>query len=243
MTASGFVPDWPCPANVKTLQTTRLGGSSSGSYAELNLALHVEDDPACVATNRRRLIEDWSLPAEPKWLKQVHGTRVVNLDQPWRGEADGAVTATEGQICVVMTADCLPVLLTDRGGSRVGAVHCGWRGLAAGILGQALSVLGSRPTDVLAWLGPAISQPAYEVGSEVRDAFVARGTGLAGCFVRNARGRWQADLYALARMDLRAAGVDQIFGVADCTFRGDDRYFSHRRQAPCGRMATMIWRS
>jgi YfiH family protein len=241
MKHSSFTPEWPLPGRVKALQTTRLGGTSLGQYGGLNLAAHVDDDPLRVATNRRLLIEDASLPAEPCWLEQVHGTRIVDLDSRWQGPADGAVSGRRGQVCVVMTADCLPVLLADRQGRRVAAVHCGWRGLAAGILPAAVASLGSHPDEQLAWLGPAIGQAAFEVGDEVRAAFVERNGGFGAFFEQNERGRWQADLYAIARLDLARVGVHRVFGNPDCTFEQGDRYFSHRRAAPCGRMATLIW--
>jgi YfiH family protein len=207
----------------------------------MNLAAHVGDDPQWVARNRRLLIENAALPTEPCWLDQVHGTRIVDLESPWQGPADGAVTGRRGQICAVLTADCLPVLLADPQRRRVGAVHCGWRGLAAGILPVAVAALGTRPDEQFAWLGPAISQAAFEVGDEVRAAFVDRDAGSASYFEQNERGRWQADLHGLARMDLARVGVHRVFGNPDCTFEQGERYFSHRRAAPCGRMATLIW--
>lgn len=234
----GFAPLWPAPPQVRAWVTERGGPAR---YGTLNLATHVGDDPGAVASNRSRLRAALNLPAEPAWLEQVHGTRVVDLDREPAGRADAAVTTRAGTVCTVMTADCLPVLLCDRAGTRVGVAHAGWRGLLDGVLPAAVTALRAPPPDVLAWLGPAIGQAAYEVGAEVRDAFVARHAAADRRFARNARGRWQADLYGLARDALAAAGVAAVHGGGFCTFTETGRFFSHRREAPCGRMATLIW--
>jgi hypothetical protein len=237
----GFAADWPAPGNVRSWQTLRAGGVSAGAYAALNLGAHVHDDSAAVTRNRALLVEGLALPAEPAWLRQVHGTDIADLDQVHDRAADGAVTATPGHIAVIMTADCLPVLLCDRAGTRVGAAHAGWRGLAAGVLPAAVAALGVSPDRVLAWLGPAIGPSAFEVGEEVRDAFLQGDDGAGPAFRRNVRGRWQADLYELARRSLAAAGVGSVFGGGYCTYREPARFFSHRREAPCGRQATLVW--
>jgi YfiH family protein len=241
MKALGMAADWPAPAHVRALVSERDGGVSAGSYASLNLAAHVGDDLERVLENRRRLARAWRLPSEPCWLEQVHGAQVADLDTAWTNPADGAVTGRSGVVCVILTADCLPVLLTDRAGTRIGAAHGGWRGLAAGILPAVVAALRWPPAELLAWLGPAIGAAAYEVGEEVRAAFVARDPRAHAAFTRNARGRFQADLYALARLSLEAAGVTAVYGGGSCTFTAAARYFSHRREAPCGRMASMIW--
>lgn len=235
----GFAPAWPAPRNVRVFVTERGAGGSR--YGSLNLALHVGDDPQRVAANRKRLRDDLSLPAEPSWLEQVHGARVLDLDRDAIAPADGAVTARAGVVCTVMTADCLPVVLCARDGRRVGVAHAGWRGLNAGVLPAAVRALRVRPAEILAWLGPAIGPAAYEVGDDVRSAFVALDPAAERAFTPNAGGRWQADLYALARDSLRGAGVDAIHGGGFCTFREAGRFFSHRREAPCGRMATLVW--
>jgi YfiH family protein len=234
----GFAPGWPAPPHVRAWVTERGGGAR---YGTLNLALHVSDDANAVAANRRRLRAGLALPAEPCWLEQVHGTRVVDLDREAAGRADGAVATRVGKVCAVMTADCLPVLFCDRTGTRVGVAHAGWRGLLDGVLQAAVTALRVPPAELIAWLGPAIGQAAYEVGAEVRDAFVARSAQAEPRFARNARGRWQADLYGLARDALAAAGVAAVHGGGFCTFTEAARFFSHRREAPCGRMATLIW--
>jgi YfiH family protein len=207
----------------------------------MNLALHVDDDPTAVAGNRARLRAALRLPAEPRWLTQVHGVRVLDLDGEEATQADGAVTTKPGVVCAVLTADCLPVLLCDRGGTQVGVAHAGWRGLLHGVLPAAVEAFHANPADLIAWLGPAIGREAYEVGAEVRAAFVAGSRSAERRFTRNRRGRWQADLYGLARDALAAAGVGSIHGGGFCTYTEASRFFSHRREAPCGRMATLIW--
>jgi hypothetical protein len=243
MSAPGFAPDWPAPPGVRAWVTTRPGGASRGAYAALNLATHVGDDGAQVVTNRRWLVGALGLPSEPVWLNQVHGTAIAALDGgAVPAAADGAVTSRPGTVCAVLTADCLPVLLAARDGRRIGVAHAGWRGLAAGVLGAAVAALGTAPADVVAWLGPAIGPAAYEVGAEVRASF-ADSPAAAACLQPNDRGRWQADLYGLARLRLAAAGVHAVYGGGLCTFTDPARFFSHRREAPCGRMATLIWRA
>lgn len=239
MTATpGFAPDWPAPPNVRAWVTER---GSAARYGTLNLATHVGDDSRVVAANRGRLCAALGLAAEPRWLEQVHGTRVLDLDRDEPAPTDGAVTARHGVVCAVLTADCLPVLLSDRAGRRVGVAHAGWRGLLNGVLPAAVAALRSDPRDVVAWLGPAIGQAAYEVGADVRDAFVSLSPAAERRFAPNSRGRWQADLYGLARDALAAAGVSAVLGGGFCTYTEAARFFSHRREAPCGRMASLIW--
>jgi YfiH family protein len=235
----GFSPEWPAPPGVRAWVTERGTGNR---YGELNLATHVGEDPARVARNRARLRTALALPTEPVWLEQVHGQRVLDLDRDSVVDADGAVTGTAGVVCAVLTADCLPVLLTSRDGRRVGVAHAGWRGLLGGVISAAVTALNAGPGGVVAWLGPAIGPSAYEVGADVRDPFVAREPRADRRFVRNARGRWQADLFGLARDALAAAGVGDVYGGGVCTYTESRRFFSHRREAPCGRMATLIWR-
>jgi hypothetical protein len=208
----------------------------------MNLATHVGDAAASVEANRRLLRRAARLPAEPMWLEQVHGTEVVvhdgRSDVP---RADAAMTLGRGRVCAVMTADCLPVVLADRAGSRVAVAHAGWRGLAQGVVEAAVNALHCPPAELLAWLGPAIGQQAFEVGAEVRDAFVARSAKLAGCFAGNERGRFQADLYGLATAVLAEAGVTAVHGGGWCTASEDQRFFSFRRDGTTGRMATLAW--
>lgn len=227
---------------VGTVSSTRAGGVSGGPYRSLNLGAHVGDDADSVAENRRRFADAAGLASAPRWLTQVHGAEVIDAAQ-WRPgiEADAIVARSPGAVCAVLTADCLPVLLVNRGATVVAAAHAGWRGLAAGVLGATVARMGGAPGELLAWLGPAIGQPAFEVGDEVRSAFVAAHPAHAASFERNPRGRWQADLSGIARRQLAALGVDRVTGGGWCTHDEAERFFSHRREAPCGRQATAIW--
>jgi YfiH family protein len=237
-----LVPEWPAPPGVRVISTLRLGGSSEGPYASMNLAGHVGDAAANVEANRRLLRRAARLPSEPMWLEQVHGTDIVSHDgRSDVPRADAAMTRGRGRVCAVMTADCLPVVLADRDGSRVAVVHAGWRGLAQGVIEAAVHALHCPPKELVAWLGPAIGQQAFEVGVEVRDAFVARSAQLAGCFAENERGRFQADLYGLATAALAEAGVPAVHGGGWCTASDPQRFFSFRRDGKTGRMATLAW--
>ena len=220
--------------------TTRAGGVSQAPWAGLNLGDHVDDDPAHVAANRARLRQQ--LPAEPGWLRQVHSARVVELGLEPNPEADAAFTRQPGQVCAVLTADCLPVLFCDRAGSVVAAAHAGWRGLAGGVLETTVAALQVAPGEVLAWMGAAIGPQAFQVGDDVREAFVAQHPESAAAFVPQPEpGKWLADIYALARIRLRQAGVGTIFGGGLCTFNEPDRFYSYRRDGVTGRMASLIW--
>ncbi len=235
-----IIPDWPAPANVKTLQTTRLGGNSAAPYDSLNLGDHVGDAPLTVARNRMLLNN--LLPSEPVWLEQVHGTIVANADSAnCRPQADACIARHRAAVCVVMTADCLPVLLCDTQGSVVGAAHAGWKGLAAGVIEATVQAMDVAPQDMMAWLGPAISQDAFEVGDEVRAAFIAAQPQSAAAFVPGRSGKWFADIYALAHLRLNALGITRIYGGDHCTYREAERFFSYRRDRATGRMGTFIW--
>ena len=234
--------EWPAPEGIIAGTTTRVGGVSDGAYGSMNLGGHVDDDPACVAENRRRFVAGYGLEAEPDWLTQVHGTAVRPAGDTAPLEADAAVAREPGATVAVLTADCLPILLCAQNGAEIAAIHAGWRGLAAGIVGATLANMQTPPGRLLAWLGPAISQPAFEVGEEVRAAFIAGDAGADVCFLPNERGRWQADLYALARRQLEAAGVGAVHGGSLCTVGDRERFFSYRRDGRCGRMATFIHR-
>jgi YfiH family protein len=243
-----IVPDWPAPSGVRAAFTLRTGGVSAPPFASLNLGAHVGDDPRAVAENRARVRKCLALPGEPVWLEQAHGCRVLDLDRPdgagraAPGPADAALTRATGRVCVIQVADCLPVLLAAADGSAVAAAHAGWRGLAAGVLESTVQALGVPPRALLAWLGPAISQPHFEVGEEVRAAFLAHDPLSCGAFLANARGRWQCDLNALARGRLAGIGVRRVHGGLGCTFADAGRFYSYRREGRCGRMAALIWR-
>lgn len=235
--------EWPAADGVVAGTTLRTGGVSIGSFATLNLGAYTDDDETAVEENRRRFSALCELPSEPRWLRQVHGNKVIV--EPPAGEvpqADASITRRPGVVCAVLTADCLPVILTSADGAELAIAHAGWRGLAGGVLEETVRAMSTDPAEVLAWLGPAISQAAFEVGVEVREQFLAHDPAAADCFVANERKRWQADLYGLARMRLRGAGVEQISGGEFCTVSEPERFFSYRRDGACGRMATFVFR-
>lgn len=258
--------DWPAPANVRALTTTRHGlGVSQPPFDHLNLGARCGDAPEAVAENRRQLAEALGLPSPPRWLRQVHGIGVVRLapslsptpSQPppslrERGgdgiepEADAAVTATPGVVLAILTADCLPVVFAARDGSEVAAAHAGWRGLAEGVLEATVAAMRSPADRLLAWLGPAAGPGAYEVGTEVFEAFVSRDAGASAMFAPTRPGHWNVDLYALARRRLAAIGVADVHGGDLCTLSDPARFFSHRRSTHdgsggSGRIATLAW--
>lgn len=240
-------PDWPAPANVFALSTTRQGGFSLPPYDSFNLAQHVEDDVALVAANRELLVRALPSGAQVQWLNQVHGVHVVQaLQDVAYPQADASWSTQACAVCAVMTADCLPVLFCTRSGDRVAAAHAGWRGLLDGVLEATLEALAAPPGELLAWLGPAIGPGAFEVGEEVRDAFLAvQGAdqqAIESCFQPSAgrSGHYFADLYALARIRLHAAGITALYGGDYCTYSDSRRFFSYRRDGQTGRMASLI---
>ncbi|HEY3654547.1 MAG TPA: peptidoglycan editing factor PgeF [Steroidobacteraceae bacterium] len=241
-----LTPDWPAPARVRALSTLRGGGVSEAPYASLNLGDHVGDAAAAVAENRRSLRAAAGLPGEPAWLAQAHGICVRDLDSSTppagpTGPADAAVTRLPNRVCAILTADCLPVLLAADSGDRAGAAHAGWRGLAAGVIEATVKALGGSPRELLAWLGPAIGPRHFEIGAEVRDELLRGDPAAEAAFEPNARGRFMADLYALARSRLARLGIERIYGGTACTYTEEDKYFSHRRDGTTGRQATLIW--
>lgn len=243
LVADWLVADWPAPANVRALTTTRTSmGTSRPPFDRFNLADHVGDDPAAVAANRAQLVEKLHLPAEPVWLEQIHGAVVARLPTPvTRPQADAAMTSTPGVVCAVLTADCLPVLFCDRAGTRVAAAHAGWRGLAGGVLEATVNALDVPPQEILAWLGPAIGPRAFEVGEEVRAAFIADDPAASSAFAPTTPGHWHADLYVLARKRLARLGIEAVSGGGHCTFEDAQRFYSYRRDGRTGRMASLIW--
>ena len=268
MSERGIIPDWPAPANVRALQTTRDGGVSVGAYASFNLGDHVGDDPVAVARNRALLRA--TLPAGPVWLKQVHGNIVVDADRTVGvPDADASVARKAGAICAVMTADCLPLLLCDEAGTVVAAAHAGWRGLAGGVAEASVKAMNVAPERLLVWLGPAIGPLAFEVGEEVRQAFMAHDPEAARAFVPRfpltphpsydlscasahrkseypcgaplTAQKWLADIYLLARQRLALLGVKRVYGGGLCTYTDAERFYSYRRDQATGRMASLIW--
>lgn len=243
MTIEVLRPDWPAPATVQAASTLRVGGVSTGGFAGLNLGAHTGDAAAAVAENRRLLRTALTLPCEPQWLQQVHGTAVVALPAAEQPTADASFSTVADQVCVVLTADCLPVLFCDRRGNWVAAAHAGWRGLCAGVLEATINTFAGATSDILAWLGPAIGPTVFEVGAEVREAFCRHDARAAEAFRAGDGDRWFADLYLLARQRLQAAGVQAIYGGGLCTYRDPARFFSYRRDRETGRQASLIWRS
>jgi len=235
-----IVPDWPAPAAVKALITTRAGGVSHGAYASFNPSPRVGDDPAAVERNLEILRS--VLPADPVWLHQVHGVDVADAEsaQP-QTQADAAVAHARHIVCAVMTADCLPVLLAHRHGRAVGVAHAGWRGMAAGVIEATLAQLRVPVGEVIAYLGPAISQQAFEVGPEVHAAFTHNDKEAGAAFAPAASGKYYADLYALARRRLHHAGVREVHGGGFFTYTQAERFYSYRRDRITGRMASLIW--
>ena len=240
MKASFILPDWPAPPGVRALATTRRGGVSRPPWNGFNLADHVGDDARAVAANRALLRRE--LPAEPVWLAQVHGIVCVDAAlTALRPEADASFTRQRGVVCCVLTADCLPVLLCDDRASVVGVAHAGWRGLVAGVIEATVAAMNEPAECLMAWLGPAIGPRAFEVGAEVREAFIAGDARAAGAFAPAAGGKWLCDIHQLARQRLDALGIRRVAGADCCTASDAERLFSYRRDGVSGRMASLIW--
>ena len=242
--------DWPAPPGVVAFTTLRHGaGVSAAPFDSFNLGGRCGDDPAAVAANRAGLLRGFGLPSPPHWLRQVHGTGVLRFDAPGveaavdaEPEADAAVTSMPGVVLAILTADCLPVVFAAADGSEVGAAHAGWRGLAAGVLEATVAAMRTPAARLQAWLGPAAGPQAYEIGAEVREAFMSDDAGSGAAFSATRPGHWRADLYALARRRLHAAGIPaaSIHGGGLCTISDAERFYSHRRDQRTGRMATLV---
>lgn len=234
-----LIPDWPAPTGIKACVTTRAGGVSVAPFDTFNLGDHVDDDPAAVAQNRSKLTT--ALKARPTWLMQVHGVDVVQASPDQVMQADASWSTTPGIACTIMTADCLPALFCNRQGTQVAAAHAGWRGLAAGVLEATVDSFADAPSEILVWLGPAIGPQAFEVGPEVREAFMATHPETAEAFVPSVNpGKFMADIYQLARLRLAAHGVTAVYGGGLSTYN-DERFFSYRRGARTGRFASLVW--
>ncbi|MFL1455572.1 peptidoglycan editing factor PgeF [Marinobacter sp. GN3S48] len=237
-------PDWPAPGRVRAVCSTRLGGVSEAPWDSLNLGSHVGDDPARVQENRQRLATMAGIgPGGIGWLEQVHGTEVASLPAHGVPRADASYTVQTGHACVIMTADCLPVLLCDESGTRVAAAHAGWRSLCGGVLEALVNDMGGKPAELMAWLGPAIGPKQFEVGPEVREAFLRHDPAAASAFSEEGAraGHFMADIYLLARQRLAECGVRQVYGGDFCTVSEPQHFFSYRRDGQTGRMASLIW--
>ena len=239
-----LLPDWPAPSNIGAFTTTRQGGVSIAPYDCLNLGDHVEDVPLAVARNRQIVGEIAQLPSEPLWLKQVHGTAVTDMDGGGSGypTADASIALQPKQVCVVMTADCLPVLFCNKTGTKVAAAHAGWRGLCDGMLEQTVKAFQEQPSELLAWIGPGIGSTAFEVGAEVWAEFIAIDANAESAFTPSVNaGKWLGDLYQIARQRLAKVGVTAVYGGDYCTYTDRERFFSYRRDGKTGRMGSFIW--
>lgn len=239
-----LVPGWPVPARVRALTTTRaIEGVSRAPFEAFNLGAHCGDDARAVAANRELLRDGFGLPSTPRWLRQVHGIGVATFDaasEEGTPDADAAITRTPDVVIAVLTADCLPILVCADDGSEVAAIHAGWRGLAAGVIEATIGRMYAPREKLVAWLGPAIGPASYEVGTEVRDAFLACAAAAANAFVPTRAGHWNCDLYTLARQRLAALGVARVHGGGFDTF-ADARFYSHRRDKQTGRFASLVW--
>jgi len=242
-TLQWLTPDWPAPAGIRAISTTRLGGVSEHPYKALNLGDHVGDETRKVANNRAILRAKLVLPSQPHWLKQVHSSKIIQVSNNSLPsiEADGSFTQQTSQICVVLSADCLPILFSDRAGTTVAAIHAGWRGLANGIIETTLQAMGLANDSLLAWLGPAIGPEKFEVGADVKAIFAAKAYNTIPAFKSLSADKWLLDIYQLARVNLAYFGVTHIYGGDQCTYSQSNRYFSYRRDGITGRMASLIW--
>jgi hypothetical protein len=237
-----IVPQWPIPSGVGACSSTRIGGVSLSPYDSLNLSAHCGDNPEHVEENRRLFYHAAKMPSKPVWLEQVHGTDVLRLTGGAYASkrADASYSDIPGEVCAVMTADCLPVLFCNKAGTEVAAAHAGWRGLCEGVLEQTIACFKERPENIIAWLGPAIGPMAFEVGPEVREAFVAKDAKAEAAF-RPSGEKYYADIYMLARQRLANAGIEQVSGGDRCTHTEANDFFSYRRDKTTGRMASFIW--
>jgi len=232
-----ILPNWPAPPHIKAFSSTRIGGESDNVYCSMNLGMHVGDDELRVIANRKKLKSDLNLIHEPAWLEQVHSTNIVSADAAISSAADGAYSKNKQTACIVMTADCLPLLLSNVAGDQVAAIHVGWRGMANGIIEKAVALFDCPPSEILAWAGPCIGPSKFEIGDEVKA--LLGGPDSAYKFIKN--NKLLANLYALCGARLAALGVLDYSHSEACTYSDDERFFSYRRDGQCGRMATIIW--
>lgn len=235
-------PQWPAPSHIKAYTTLRSGGFSESPFDQFNLAEHVGDHTTHVQANRELLKKQLKLPNDPIWIQQVHGTQVVQaLPENKEQEADAVFSHEANQVCAILTADCLPILICNQKGTQVAAIHAGWRGLVNGVIESTLTAMQAKNENLLVWLGPAISPANFEVGNEVREQFIDKHAEAIHAFIPSPNQRWLADLYALARLRLLKQGVTAIYGGGFCTYADSKRFYSYRRDGKTGRMASLIW--
>ena len=237
-------PDWPAPKNIVAFTTTRNGGVSYDGCSSLNLGNRNADSADNIATNRKILRTKMQLPNEPYWINQTHSKIAITIDHHYKiTEADASFTTEIDCICVVNTADCLPLLVCNREGTAVAAIHAGWRSLVSGIIENTLDLFPQAPEEILVWLGPAIGPEVYEVGDEVRDAFLEHDPQAELAFKPSPNDRWLMDMYLLARQRLQKKNITAIYGGEFCTYTQNDQFFSHRRDSKTGRQASLIYRT
>ena len=238
-----LIPDWPAPTHIKACFTLRMNGHSQSPYDSFNLGAHVNDNANAVAANRKQLIDELGLKSSPLWLNQIHGAQAIDIETAVSTSAADAVYAKKPhQVCAVLTADCMPVFLCDRQGSIVALAHAGWRGLAAGVIENTIAAMKTPAENILAWMGPAIGPQKFEVGSEVRELFLAHDKDAELAFAPFAQQKWLANIYLLGRQRLQKSGVTTIYGGNHCTFTEKEKFFSYRRDGKySGRMAGLIW--
>lgn len=238
-------PNWPAPINIRAFTTTRIGGVSHPPYDHLNLAMHVGDQIEHVLENRKLLRQRFHLPSEPIWLNQIHSTDVffANQSNSFNPDpnADACIATAPNQICAVMTADCLPILICSQTGNSVAAIHAGWKGLLSGIIENTITQMPDIPSNLMAWLGPGIRQKNFQIGSEVRDLFIAKDPVYQDAFLFQYEDKWLADLYLIAKKQLQKLGITHIYDCDLCTFDDKEQFFSYRRDKTTGRIATLIW--
>lgn len=242
MMSNFFIPNWPVPSHIKSIQTLRVGGKSEGKYNSFNLATHVNDETHSINSNRDLLNQH--LPSSPHWLNQTHSVDVIELPSLTLN-ADASYTKDTNTVCVIQTADCLPLLVTNKKGTMVAAIHAGWRGLLNGVIENTIHKMNMPPNELLVWLGPAISQKHFEVGADVKNSFCEKDQEAEKAFRAISDQKWLADIYHLAKLRLKASGVTDIYGGSEtddyCTFANEADYFSYRRDGETGRMASLIW--
>lgn len=235
-------PDWPAPTHIRAFTTTRAGGFSQGNFSSLNLAAHVEDDWVAVNKNRLLLKQTFHLPQEPLWLTQIHGTETVVAElSQIDAMADASYTCKANTVCAVLTADCLPLLITDCAGTCVAAIHAGWKGLAAGIIETAVKKLPVDPDNLLVWLGPAIGPKTFEVSADVLQVFIQYDADAERAFTAINQEKWLANIYELAKQRLIKLGITATYGGEHCTMTEAEKFFSFRRDQKTGRMVSLIW--
>ena len=235
-------PEWDAPHHITAFTTTRLDGASQAPYHHFNLALHTGDNPQHVEQNRQRLMQTYNLPNEPCWLTQTHSDKVIHVDHDETREADAAITSKSNQVLAIMTGDCMPILISNRNGNEIAAIHAGWRGLAQGIVENTIHSMQSQSQDLIAWIGPAICETCFEVGDDVKSAFISQYDFVEFAFVPAKHdNKWYANMSAIAKLIFNQLGITSIFESKRCTIEEENLFYSYRREGATGRIASLIW--